>query len=523
MYSNKRNINILTALLPLHGVKNIVVCPGSRNAPLAHNLEQHPEIKCFPVTDERSAAFNALGMMLDTPSHPAAVCVTSGSALLNLSPAVAEAYYRHLPLVVISADRPAARIDQNDGQTIRQPGALANFTAMTVDLPEDDDEYISRLVNIALVEAKRKMQPVHINVRLSEPLFDFRVTNLPSLNDSKLVHITQTTDLEACRMMARRIAEAERPMLVTGCTREMPVELIERLRSFLAVAAEPLATGGKAVNIDRTLDMTSQKPDLVIYTGGSLVSKKLRLWLTESEAHMIQISEYGEICDTFSHLDTVVDADPVTALGNISDYLSEKKDYAEEWNKHSAEARKELYAATPKYSEELAVRKLENIIGKRKNVAVHYANSSSVRLGCKYADHYIYVNRGVNGIDGSGSTAAGHSMVTDKTVYYVTGDLSFFYDQNMLWNASLGGNLRILLLNNGGGEIFSRLPGLKKTPEHGRDIWASHNTSAEGICADNHVEYIRADDETQLLPGLRQLTREEAARPVLMEIIFKNK
>ena len=135
MYSNKEQVNILTALLVAHGVRHAVVCPGSRNSPIVHNLNECPDIACYPVTDERSAGFYALGMS-QARRQPVVVCVTSGTALLNLAPAVAEAYYQHIPIVVISADRPAAWIDQLDGQTMPQPDALGRFVRKAVSLPE---------------------------------------------------------------------------------------------------------------------------------------------------------------------------------------------------------------------------------------------------------------------------------------------------------------------------------------------------------------------------------------------------
>ena len=168
MYSNKEQVNILTSLLVAHGMRHAVVCPGSRNSPIVHNLNECPDIACYPVTDERSAGFYALGMA-QARRQPVVVCVTSGTALLNLAPAVAEAYYQHIPLVVISADRPAAWIDQLDGQTMPQPDALRRFVRKAVSLPEphDDDTrwYCNRLVNEALIAAQQGGGgPVHINV-----------------------------------------------------------------------------------------------------------------------------------------------------------------------------------------------------------------------------------------------------------------------------------------------------------------------------------------------------------------------
>ena len=174
MYSDKINVNILTSLMVAHGVRTVVVCPGSRNAPLAHNFASCPEMYCVAATDERSAGFYALGLALAS-ERPVAVCVTSGSALLNLAPAVAEAYYREVPLLVISADRPLAMINQLQGQTLPQAGALGMMVKATMQLPEPHNEverwYCNRLVNEAMIKMLlHGGGPVHINVPISEPL-----------------------------------------------------------------------------------------------------------------------------------------------------------------------------------------------------------------------------------------------------------------------------------------------------------------------------------------------------------------
>ena len=186
MYSNKENVNILTAALLAEGVTHAVVCPGSRNAPIVHNLNECGLIACHPVTDERSAGFYAIGISQAMGNIPIAVCVTSGSALLNLAPAVAEAYYQHIPLIVISADRPPQWIDQLDGQTLPQPGALGTFTHKCVSLPEPHDNeerwFCNRLVCEALYHATHGTGgPVHINVPLGEPLFEFNINELPEI------------------------------------------------------------------------------------------------------------------------------------------------------------------------------------------------------------------------------------------------------------------------------------------------------------------------------------------------------
>ena len=195
MYSDKKNILQLVALLEAHGITKVVLCPGSRNAPIVHTLSTHPGFTCYAMTDERSAGYFAIGLALNG-GHPAAVCCTSGTALLNLHPAVAEAYYQNIPLVVISADRPAAWIGQMAGQTLPQPGVFQTLVKKSVNLPEihteEDEWYCNRLVNEALLETKHHGKgPVHINVPVSEPLF----------------HVTPVTEV-------RRIRQREQEVIV---------------------------------------------------------------------------------------------------------------------------------------------------------------------------------------------------------------------------------------------------------------------------------------------------------------------
>ncbi|MDE5987449.1 MAG: 2-succinyl-5-enolpyruvyl-6-hydroxy-3-cyclohexene-1-carboxylic-acid synthase, partial [Prevotella sp.] len=213
------NIQILTTLLGRHGVDRVVVCPGSRNAPIVHWLNECGAMECSPVTDERSAGFVALGMAMAT-GKPVAVCVTSGTALLNLAPAVAEAYYRQIPLVIISADRPQMWIDQLDGQTLRQPGALGCFVARCITLPESTDgencRYSERLVNEAMLASRYPVgRPVHINVPLSEPLFDFTISDTPRVR--AVAHIGNSeVSFEQIRLVGDRLKRAARPMIVVG-------------------------------------------------------------------------------------------------------------------------------------------------------------------------------------------------------------------------------------------------------------------------------------------------------------------
>ena len=496
MYSRQENVNILTALLVAHGVRHAVVCPGSRNAPIVHNLSECPDIICYPVTDERSAGFYALGMVQATGT-PVAVCVTSGSALLNLAPAVAEAYYQHLPLVVLSADRPMAWIDQLDGQTLPQSGALGRFVEKVVSLPEPHDAeerwYCNRLVNEALVI---RYAPVHINVPISEPLFEFTTVSLPK--ERKIEILPSDMPNTTLNHVLRMFMQSKRPMLIDG--QPMNPNLDE------------------AVSL--VVDNDDYVPDFVLYIGGSIVSKKVKHFLRKAKETWA-VNRAGEINDTFQNLTHVVQGNGEVLADQIRFMLeSSPHPFVRQWEELLAHVRHYADSYEPAYSQMAVVRYLEQRLPvvSSSSPIVHYANSTAIRLANIYARHHVYCNRGVNGIEGSLSTAAGFSCVSDGLVFCVIGDLSFFYDQNALWNRSLRGNLRILLLNNRKGGIFNMLKGLEQSPARDKYIAAEHQTSAEGICRQNSVVYMKAEDMRQMQDGVNRLLTGQSECPMLLEV-----
>lgn len=492
MYSSKQNVNILTSLLVAHGIHHAVVCPGSRNAPIVHNLNECPDIQCYPVTDERSAGFYALGMT-QALKEPVVVCVTSGTALLNLYPAVAEAYYQHRLLVVVSADRPQQWIDQLDGQTLPQPDALGRFVKKAVSLPEPHDEdtrwYCNRLINEALMV---KHGPVHINVPITEPLFDFSTPELPKERKIELLpaDISNVTLSHVCRMFM----QAKRPMLIAG----------QPMNPLMDEAV---------VQIGDDVDYI---PDFVLYTGGSIVSKRLKHFLRKAKETWVVNSE-GEVTDTFMNLTHVVQGDGDVVADMVRSNLEETPHpFVQKWEALLAQIRQQVEANEPPYSSAAVVKYFEQ---KRGSNIVHYANSMAIRLANTYSKTPVYCNRGVNGIEGSLSTAAGFSCVTDEKVFCVIGDLSFFYDQNALWNQNLRGNLRILLLNNGKGGIFDMLPGLEKSPARDKYVAAEHHATAEGICQQNDIYYQQATTTEEMQRGIDLLLSADFSRPMVLEVL----
>jgi len=495
MYSNKENVNILTALLVAHGIRHAVVCPGSRNAPIVHNLNECPDIRCYPVTDERSAGFYALGMS-QALHAPVVVCVTSGTALLNLAPAVAEAYYQHIPLVVVSADRPRQWIDQLDGQTLPQPDALGRFVRKAVALPEPHDDesrwYCNRLVNEALMV---RHAPVHINIPITEPLFLFTVAALPQ--ERKIECLPADIQPTTLAHLGRMFMQSKRPMLITG----------QPLNPHLDEAVLLVQDDERYV------------PDFVLYIGDSIVSKRLKHFLRKAKETWV-VNETGEVNDTFMNLTHVVQGDGEVVADHVRFLLEDQPHpFVQLWDQLIRRIHVQAAAYEPVYSQMAAVRCFESHLSVLSSqFSVHYANSSAIRLANIYAQHTVFCNRGVNGIEGSLSTAAGFSCVTDDRVYCVVGDLSFFYDQNALWNQNLRGNLRILLLNNGKGGIFNMLPGLEQSPARDKLVAAEHHTSAEGICQQNHVAYLKATNMEEMQKGIATLVRQESDTPMLLEV-----
>lgn len=533
MFCDKRNINLLTAHLIEFGIEDVVVCPGSRNAPIIHNLHNHPNFRLYPVTDERSAAFVGIGISIAT-HRPCTVCVTSGSALLNTLPAVAEAYYRHTPLLIISADRPPERIGQLDGQTLIQNRALEPY-AYSVQLneprnPEDETE-----CNIQIKKALRALsengnQPVHINVPIAEPLFQFTSPSLPQIPTHYYIyrdHCKATgledTDIEI-------IKNAKFPVLIMGQFdhQNLPYEELDRNHQILVlpeiVANTSLAW--RTTLIEELFNKIEVQPDIVIHIGGNMVNKQLKLQLQASKCCKVFRIEPGKDSpDTFCHLEKIIRNKELPILRKLQQSLPANKNvaYAQEILAQLKEQLTKREGYTPsRYSDvgimQMISKKMSEL---QEQYVIHLANSSSIRNATYFftlKEQRIYCNRGVNGIEGSLSTAVGHSLRYKGKVFVFIGDLSFFYDNNALWNHMLSENLRIILFNNGGGQIFKRLEGLNASPALDYYIAANHTYTAKGIAECYNIEYYSARDYNELYNHIPHLIGNGNQRPVLLEV-----
>ncbi len=307
MYSDNPIIQQLCALLSAHGVRDVVCCPGSRNAGIVHTLSEMPEITCLPMTDERSAAFFAIGRAQAT-DRPVAVCCTSGSALLNVHPAVAEAFSREVPLVVVSADRPRAWIGQMDGQTLPQPNAFGPLVHKSVDLPENDVWHANRLVNEAMLASDRG--PVHINIPVSEPIYEFHTVELPRARvirrgPGRLVE----TRAKICLLLGQ-----DKHILNAFYTKTFPV-LCEHLSNTRAIGNLDALFYGLSDEEKEAL-----RPDILVTMGGHVVSKRAKQYFRDypPREHW-HVSANGDVVDTFCCLTRVISMEPQAFLSLIAD------------------------------------------------------------------------------------------------------------------------------------------------------------------------------------------------------------
>lgn len=526
MFTDKLHINTLVALLLESGVEHIVACPGSRNAPIIHDCHE-AGLQLHPVTDERSAGFVAIGLSLSLDLRPVAVCVTSGSALLNLLPAVSEAYYRQIPMLVISADRPAEWIGHLDGQTIPQVGALQPYSPTYV----IDEEHPSRAV---LGQAFRALwregrRPVHINVHIAEPLFRLTNTVLPQSDpDDRPFPKSEVLPETLPDAIVQLLQAARHPVLAIGAydsgdLRDIIQQIAKAGVRVYADINSQINDGGRMALFELRRE-TEIDTDLIIHVGGAFVGKYLKLALRRAAmAHhipVIRIDATDEAPNTFRGVLHKVTMPPYAGLALVPKYLHpqphETLQLPEGWGTKplpdtKAETFRRLSVAISTHAES-------------EDVAVFLANSTAPRAvsasgALRPGRNPIYINRGVNGIEGCISVAAGYSLGSLRKTIMVTGDLSFFYDANALWNKQLRGNLRVIVVNDQCGGIFAGLPSFGKSPALHDYIAASHNATAEGIAASYGCGYVRADGCPDV-EMLHQWLAASAERPQIFEIFI---
>ncbi len=564
IYSKIPLAQTVTQLCKSKGVKHIVISPGSRNAPLTIGFTNNNYFKCYSIVDERCAAFFALGIAQKMQQPTALVC-TSGSALLNYYPAVAEAFYSDIPLIVLSADRPKHLIGIGDGQTINQKHVFKNhilYSAnLKLDLKEADtfeeeelpifknlenkvetllglktsiQEYNEEAINEAINVSLLQNGPVHINVPFDEPLYDM-VREL-SVNPqsvpmkAKPLHIDDSV-LTSC---IQDWNTAKRKMVLVGV--KQPNHIERRWLDMLAAddsvivfteTTSNLYHEGFFPSIDKIIapldhdELSKLQPEILLTFGGLIVSKKIKAFLRKYKPKQHWHIDLKKANDTFFSLNNFIETTPNYFFSKFFPEVKRvNSDYKPYWNhiKVYRDSKHKAYLDGIDFCDLKVFDALLNALPD--HTVLQLSNSSTVR----YAQLFdlnesldVFCNRGTSGIDGSTATAIGYAVVSDKQTTLISGDLSFIYDSNALWNNYIPNTFRIIVINNQGGGIFRILPGHKDTENFDTYFETNHKLTAEHLCKMYGFEYNAVSSETDLEQALETFYS-NGDQPKLLEV-----
>lgn len=515
------------------GIKNIIISPGSRNAPLTLGFVNNPEFKCYSIADERSAAFFAIGIAKQIQKPVAVVC-TSGSALLNYYPAFAEAFYSQIPLIVISADRPQSKIDIGDGQTIRQENVFKNHSLYNANLTEEASVENDLKINHAINKAFTKKGPVHINAPFEEPLYQ-TVSKLDvDVTISAFANIKKKISVDEIIAFTSIWNTSKKKLILVGENRpnEIDTEIINRLATDNSVVVMTETTSNLhhpsfLNNIDTIITPFTNKefkdlqPDILITFGGMVVSKRIKAFLRKYPAkhhwHIDSLRAY----DTFGCLTKHFEVDPNQFFTQFLRFTTLTRSNYNATFQAIAALRKrkhQEYLAKIPFSDFTVFEKV--IPSLPKNTMLQISNSSAIRYAQLIdidSSIEVYCNRGTSGIDGSTSTAIGAAVASEKPTILITGDIGFLYDSNALWNDYVPKNFKIILINNGGGGIFRILPGHEETPVFNTFFETSHCLTAENLAKMYGFEYSIASNKASLEASLTALYNQND-KPCILEI-----
>lgn len=541
MKNQKSGVEHLVEICVQKGIKNIVISPGSRNAPIIIAFTGHPKINCFSIVDERSAAFFALGMAQQSGETIAIAC-TSGSAALNYAPAIAEAFYQHIPLLALTADRPNEWIDQSDSQTIKQKNIYANYIKRSFELPQnyvsrDDLWFADRIINEAVDECQSPNPgPVHINLPFTEPLYEGYKNERPK---PKIIRNTQTInalDQKELNILATTWNASTRKMIIGGMMSPNPE--LNRLLSLFSGDPSLVVLTENTSNlnhpdfnscIDRTLaGINNGKeadfvPEILVSFGDQLISKKIKAFFRKHQPkEHWHIDESTIYLDTFQSLTNNIPIKLVTFFGQLNELMvHHKSDFSELWQKTytSTTERHQLFLNQCTYSDLSVFKIILEAVPSGSNLQM--ANSTPVRYAQLFDqrnDLSYNSNRGTSGIDGSLSTAAGAAFSSKKKTTVILGDLSFFYDSNGLWNNYLSDDLKIIIINNEGGSIFRFLDGPSKVKYYETFFETAHHLTAKGIAESFNISYQSATDMDTLQKELELFYDPKNHKPGILEI-----
>ena len=517
------------------GIQHIVISPGSRNAPLTIGFTNNPYFSCYSIADERCAAFFALGMAQQLQMPVAVVC-TSGSALLNYYPAVAEAFYNEIPLVVISADRPHDKIDIGDGQTIRQENVFANHILYNANLTEDASEENDLKIQEALFLSATKKGPVHINAPFEEPLYE--TVEILSIAPTLVELFSEAKEKTALTEFTTIWNRSPKKLVLLGGNYPNAIEqqFLDRLGDDESVVVMTEVTSNAhhdnfITNIDTIItpftedDFVAFQPEILITVGGMIVSKRIKAFLRKYKPqhhwHVDELRAYN----TFGCLSHHFQVKP-NAFFN--DFFKETNAIESNYRQKALEIRALRAKKHQEYVNQAPFsdfKVFDTILARLpKAIQLQISNSSPIR----YAQLFpidksisVFCNRGTSGIDGSTTTAIGASVVNNKPTVFITGDISFFYDSNALWNNYIPPNFKIILINNSGGGIFRILPGHQDNETFNTYFETSHNLTAEHLAKMYQFEYLSASKLNEIETTWNQFISSNS--PAIFEIFTPEK
>ncbi|MFN3998448.1 2-succinyl-5-enolpyruvyl-6-hydroxy-3-cyclohexene-1-carboxylic-acid synthase [Algoriphagus sp.] len=529
----------LVAICAKKGIEHAILSPGSRCAPLTLAFARHPEIHARTISDERSAAFIALGVAQQL-SQPVVLVCTSGSAALNYYPAVAEAFFQQVPLLILTADRPPEWIDQWDGQTIFQPDVYGKHIKKSFQFPDSFSNpeqawHSGRMVNEAINLAKQfPAGPVHMNIPLREPFYpmDGEKFEFPE-HPREFTLVSSQTQLseESLKHIKNRLNDFTRILIVPG--QQKPNPHIQSLLDDLSKNQKAVIVTDSISNLqsDATINLhdhwlgnesinQSLVPDLVISFGKSVISKSLKQFLRKSETSHWHIQPDGQAKDTYQHLTRILACSPTQFLGWLSQNLPDQN---EEFYLKWTGLEKAVDSALPDVFSKIEFGEYSALHFLLKKIPatskLHLANSMAVRyvnfLGKRTQE--IICNRGTSGIDGSNSTAVGCTFTTKELVSLITGDMAFFYDRNAFWHNYSTPNLRVIILNNHAGGIFRLIDGPAKQPELEEFFETKQQLSANHLAEEFGFFYLKVKNQQELESALTDFYS-PSTRPKILEI-----
>lgn len=534
-YSSKRSIQILANLLQQYGISDIIISPGSRNAPLAIHFSEIDAFNCFSIVDERSAAFVGIGMA-QSEKKPVAVTCTSGSAVANYYPAVTEAFYQNIPLLILSADRPTDFVDIFDGQTIRQENIFHQHSYGDFQLLEDSKENAEDInfdiIKKAIELCFEKQGPVHINIPLEEPLYEL-VSELPPFPA-----VEKTIKHKEYEIPSNLVADwntSQRIMFLVG-TRDYSPELESQLSQLvknhtvvvLSEVNSNLHHEKFFKHIDRYIfnfteaDYKTYAPDLLVTIGQNVVSKKVKQFLRNARPkqhwHLDEVWQP----DTYYSLTEKIEVKPEVFFSKLLKLINlEPRPYFNLWDvlRDKKDAKHLQFLNKVDFSDFYFFNKASQTTPENYNI--HISNSSAIRYAqlFDFGKRKIYCNRGTSGIDGSTSTAMGFAIKNANPTLLITGDLGFFYDINGLWNQYIPPFVRIIIFNNGEGNIFKIIPGPGNANPNTLDefIATKHRKNAEHLAKHFGFSYIRVEDEPTLDRVLENFFKPDL-QPKILEV-----